>query len=152
MKKTSLDDSCLFTLTFGRLSPDVNYMYLCVCVSVCTQVWKSAEGFGSPWSWSSIQLSATQHWCGELDSGPLEEHQALLTAEPPLQPHYPSLGPSFEEGSHVAQDGLKLLIFLPQPPNVDINRSHHSGLIWSLLGNTLPGPIKDCLSLTTQEE
>ena len=29
--------------------------------------------------------------CWELNSGPLEEHSVLLTAEPPLQPHSESL-------------------------------------------------------------
>ena len=43
--------------------------------------WRSEESIGSPWNWSKPPCG-----CWELNLGPLQEQQMLLTAKPAFFP------------------------------------------------------------------
>lgn len=59
-------------------------MSLCVYI-VCADAHRGQRGCWIPWTLSYKSLWATLYWCGELNSGLLEEQQAVLIAEPSLQ-------------------------------------------------------------------
>jgi hypothetical protein len=77
----------LFLSAFGILSLIFVFKFI-VIVPVC-HVWvlkKAGRGSWISWSWSSRKLFVTWYEFWEANSGPLEQQQVLLPAEPPLQP------------------------------------------------------------------
>jgi hypothetical protein len=87
---------CIFFLLFKKTYLFYVYEYT---ADVFTH---TRRGLQIPLQMVGRQLVAA----GNLNSGPLEEQSVLLTAEPSLQPYIFS----FEAGSSVSQNGLKLSI------------------------------------------
>ena len=64
-------------------------MCICVSLSVGVHMWIPMESRrdSRSWIWHSRAIPDTQLGCWELNSGPLQEQQILLTLEPSLSPH-----------------------------------------------------------------
>lgn len=73
---------------FLKYSFKIMCMGVCICTCVCSahQGWKRVSDLLELYN---RQLWTLQHGCWELNSGPLEKQNKLLTTEPSLQPPLP---------------------------------------------------------------
>lgn len=75
-----------FTLSFSHIIFLKSGYCYCVYAWECRCLQRlEARGFRLPWGWSYGQLWATQHEYQELNSGSLQEFDALLSTKPSLQ-------------------------------------------------------------------